>query len=195
MTTVPDQPPARRSDATRAAILDAARARFAAEGYGKATIRAIAADAAIDPSMVMRYFGSKDGLFAAAVDIDLALPDLAAADRDSLGELLVRRFLALWEEPPGNEVMLTLLRSAVTDDAVTERFRAVFAQQVLPAVLRFGDPADAPHRSGLVVTQLLGLALCRYVLRIPPVVAFTRDELIAEIAPTLQRYLTSAKDE
>ncbi|WP_107653928.1 TetR/AcrR family transcriptional regulator [Nocardia suismassiliense] len=194
MTTVPDQPPARRSDATRAAILDAARARFAAEGYGKATIRAIAADAAIDPSMVMRYFGSKDGLFAAAVDIDLALPDLAAADRDSLGELLVRRFLALWEEPPGNEVMLTLLRSAVTDDAVTERFRAVFAQQVLPAVLRFGDPADAPHRGGLVVTQLLGLALCRYVLRIPPVVAFTRDELIAEIAPTLQRYLTSAKD-
>ncbi|MFF3227768.1 TetR family transcriptional regulator [Nocardia suismassiliense] len=194
MTTVPDQPPARRSDATRAAILDAARARFAAEGYGKATIRAIAADAAIDPSMVMRYFGSKDGLFAAAVDIDLALPDLAAADRDSLGELLVRRFLALWEEPPGNEVLLTLLRSAVTDDAVTERFRAVFAQQVLPAVLRFGDPTDAPRRGGLVVTQLLGLALCRYVLHIPPVVAFTRDELIAEIAPTLQRYLTSVKD-
>ncbi|QBS42688.1 TetR/AcrR family transcriptional regulator [Nocardia sp. CS682] len=194
MTTVPDQPPARRSDATRAAILDAARARFAAEGYGKATIRAIAADAAIDPSMVMRYFGSKDGLFAAAVDIDLALPDLAAADPDSLGELLVRRFLALWEEPPGNEVLLTLLRSAVTDDVVTERFRDVFAKQVLPAVLRFGDPADAPRRGGLVVTQLLGLALCRYVLRIPPVVAFTRDELIAEIAPTLQRYLTSTSD-
>ncbi|MFI9406131.1 TetR family transcriptional regulator [Nocardia sp. NPDC052316] len=195
MTTGPDQPPARRSDATRAAILDAARARFAAEGYGKATIRAIAADAAIDPSMVMRYFGSKDGLFAAAVDIDLALPDLAAADPDALGELLVRRFLALWEEPPGNEVLLTLLRSAVTDDAVTERFRDVFAKQVLPAVLRFGDPTDAPRRGGLVVTQLLGLALCRYVLRIPPVVACTRDELIAEIAPTLQRYLTSAKNQ
>lgn len=191
MTIEPDQQPARRSDATRAAILDAARARFAAEGYGKATIRAIAGDAAIDPSMVMRYFGSKDGLFAAAVDIDLALPDLAAADEGEVGELLIRRFLALWEEPPGNAVLLTLLRSSITDEAVTERFRNVFAQQVLPAVLRFGDPADAPRRSGLVVTQLLGIALCRYILRIPPVVALTRDELIADIAPTLQRYLTS----
>ncbi|MEV6562333.1 TetR family transcriptional regulator [Nocardia sp. NPDC051756] len=193
MTIEPDQQPVRRSDATRAAILDAARARFAAEGYGKATIRAIAGDAAIDPSMVMRYFGSKDGLFAAAVDIDLALPDLAAAAEGEVGELLIRRFLALWEEPPGNAVLLTLLRSSVTDEAVTERFRDVFAQQVLPAVLRFGDPADAPRRSGLVVTQLLGIALCRYILRIPPVVACTRAELIADIAPTLQRYLTSTE--
>ncbi|MFG1796918.1 TetR family transcriptional regulator [Nocardia sp. NPDC049149] len=195
MTIEPDQPPARRSDATRAAILEAARARFAAEGFRKATIRAIATDAAIDPSMVMRYFGSKDGLFAAAVDIDLALPDLAAADPDRLGELLVRRFLALWEEPPGNEVLRTLLRSAVTDDAVTERFRTVFAEQVLPAVLRFGDAADAPRRSGLVVTQLLGIALCRYILRIPPVVALTREALIADIAPTIQRYLLSVPTE
>ncbi|WP_069167350.1 TetR/AcrR family transcriptional regulator [Nocardia altamirensis] len=192
MTIEPDQPPARRSDATRAAILEAARARFAAEGFRKATIRAIATDAAIDPSMVMRYFGSKDGLFAAAVDIDLALPDLAAADPDQLGELLVRRFLALWEEPPGNEVLRTLLRSAVTDDAVTERFRTVFAEQVLPAVLRFGDAADAPRRGGLVVTQLLGIALCRYILRIPPVVGLTREALIADVAPTIQRYLVSA---
>lgn len=191
VVVIGDQPP-RRSDATRTAILEAARARFAAEGFRKATIRAIAADAAIDPSMVMRYFGSKDGLFAAAVDIDLALPDLAAADPDSLGELLIRRFLTLWEEPPGNEIMLTLLRSSVTDEQVADRFRAVFADQVLPAVLRTGDPADAPRRSGLVVTQLLGLALCRFVLRLPPVVALSRDQLVADIAPTLQRYLTAA---
>ncbi|MEV0337928.1 TetR family transcriptional regulator [Nocardia sp. NPDC050713] len=190
MTESSDQPPARRSDATRAAILEAARERFAAEGFRKATIRAIAADAAIDPSMVMRYFGSKDGLFAAAVDIDLELPDLAAAEPDTLGELLIRRFLAIWEDQQ-NTVLLILLRSSITDDAVSDRFRAVFAEQVLPAVLRFGDPADAPRRSGLVVTQLLGLALCRYVLRLPPVVAMTPPQLIADIAPTLQRYLTS----
>ncbi|MET8775987.1 TetR family transcriptional regulator [Nocardia sp. NPDC004654] len=190
MTESSDQPPARRSDATRAAILEAARARFAAEGFRKATIRAIAADAAIDPSMVMRYFGSKDGLFAAAVDIDLELPDLAAAEPDTLGELLIRRFLAIWEDQQ-NTVLLILLRSSITDDAVSDRFRAVFAEQVLPAVLRFGDPADAPRRSGLVVTQLLGLALCRYVLQLPPVVAMTPPQLIADIAPTLQRYLTS----
>ncbi|WP_435591227.1 TetR family transcriptional regulator [Nocardia sp. bgisy118] len=190
MTESSDHAPARRSDATRAAILDAARARFAAEGFRKATIRAIAADAAIDPSMVMRYFGSKDGLFAAAVDIDLELPDLAAAEPDTLGELLIRRFLAIWEDRQ-NTVLLILLRSSITDDAVSDRFRVIFAEQVLPAVLRFGDPADAPRRGGLIVTQLLGLALCRYVLQIPPVVAMTPPQLIADIAPTLQRYLIS----
>ncbi|WP_040686308.1 TetR/AcrR family transcriptional regulator [Nocardia vinacea] len=192
MNVEPDQPPARRSDATRAAILAAARARFAAEGFRKATIRAIAADAAIDPSMVMRYFGSKDGLFAAAVDVRLDLPDLAAADPDALGELLVRRFLAIWEDQPDNKVLVILLRSSITDEGVSQRFRQIFAEQVLPAVLRFGDPADAQRRGGLIVTQLLGLALCRYVLELPPVVGLTREQIIADIAPTLQRYLISA---
>ncbi|MET8872423.1 TetR family transcriptional regulator [Nocardia sp. NPDC004604] len=187
-----DQPPARRSDATRAAILEAARARFAAEGFRKATIRAIAADAAIDPSMVMRYFGSKDGLFAAAVDVRLELPDLASAEPSSLGELLVRRFLAIWEDQPDNKVLVILLRSSITDETVSERFRQIFTEQVLPAVLRFGDPADAQRRGGLIVTQMLGLALCRYVLELPPVVGLTRDQIIADIAPTLQRYLTSS---
>ncbi|WP_280242538.1 TetR/AcrR family transcriptional regulator [Nocardia abscessus] len=192
MTVEPVQAPARRSDATRAAILEAARARFAAEGFRKATIRAIAADADIDPSMVMRYFGSKDGLFAAAVDVRLDLPDLGSAEPDILGELLVRRFFEIWEERPNQEVLLILLRSSITDEAVAERVRAIFAQQILPAVLRFGDPADAPRRGGLIVTQMLGVALCRYVLRLPPVVALTREQIIAEVGPTLQRYLTSA---
>ncbi|WP_329415261.1 TetR family transcriptional regulator [Nocardia vinacea] len=191
MNVEPVQPPARRSDATRAAILAAARARFAAEGFRKATIRAIAADAAIDPSMVMRYFSSKDGLFAAAVDVHLDLPDLAAADPDALGELLVRRFLAIWEDQPDKKVLVILLRSSITDEGVSQRFRQIFAEQVLPAVLRFGDPADAQRRGGLIVTQLLGLALCRYVLELPPVVGLTREQIIADIAPTLQRYLIS----
>lgn len=181
----------RRSDATRTAILEAARRRFAAEGFRKATIRAIAADAGIDPSMVMRYYGSKDGLFAAAVDIDLGLPDLGTASPDTVGELLTRRFLTLWERSPGNELLMTLLRSAVTDDVVAERVHQVFAGQVVPAVLRFGDPADTTRRAGLIVAQLLGLALCRYVLRLPPLAAMTPEQLIADIAPTIQRYLTS----
>ncbi|MFD6390392.1 TetR family transcriptional regulator [Nocardia sp. NPDC060259] len=190
MTSADQETPARRSDATRAAILAAARARFATDGYAKATIRAIAADAAIDPSMVMRYFGSKDGLFAAAAQIDLDLPDLGAADPDTMGELVIRRFLTIWEEND-NTVLLILLRSSITDDVVAARFREVFAQQVLPAVLRFGTPADAPRRAALIVTQLLGLALCRYVLRIPPVVDLTPSQIVTDIAPTLQRYLTS----
>ncbi|TLF65202.1 TetR/AcrR family transcriptional regulator [Nocardia asteroides NBRC 15531] len=193
MTSADQHTPARRSDATKAVILDAARARFAVDGYAKATIRAIAADAEIDPSMVMRYFGSKDGLFAAAVQIDLDLPDLAAAPPEAMGELLVRRFLAIWEGRE-NTVLLILLRSSITDDKVADRFRAIFAEQVLPAVLRFGDPADAPRRGGLVVTQLLGIALCRYILRLPPVVEMRPDQLIADVSPVIQGYLTSVPD-
>lgn len=189
MSSIEQEHPVRRSDATRAAILAAARARFAADGYAKATIRAIAADAAIDPSMVMRYFGSKDGLFAAAVQIDLDLPDLSAADPDAMGELLIRHFLAIWEDGD-NTVLLILLRTSIADDAVARRVREIFAAQVLPAVLRFGTPADAPHRAALIVTQLLGLALCRYILEIPPVVALTPQQIVTDIAPTLQRYLT-----
>ncbi|MGF6883822.1 AcrR family transcriptional regulator [Nocardia sp. GAS34] len=182
----------RRSDATRAAILDAARRRFAQDGYRKATIRAIAADAEIDPSMVMRYYGNKEGLFGAALDIDLELPDLGGVAQDSLGEVLVRRFLELWEVSPGNEILLTILRSSMTDDAMVEHLRRrVFGEQLMPMVLRVGDPADAPRRAGLIASQILGLALCRYVLQLPPVVALTPAQIAAEIGPTLQRYLTS----
>ncbi|WP_040810822.1 TetR/AcrR family transcriptional regulator [Nocardia concava] len=180
----------RRSDATRAAILAAARHRFAEDGYRKATIRAIAADAGIDPSMVMRYYGNKDGLFDAALDIDLELPDLGAAEPDSLGELVAGRFLQLWEQQPTSDILLTLMRSALTDEMVVERTQRIFAQQLMPAVLRFGDPSDAPHRAGLIATQILGLALCRYVLRLPPVVALTQEQIVADIGPTIQRYLT-----
>ncbi|MEC3914896.1 TetR/AcrR family transcriptional regulator [Nocardia sp. CDC160] len=180
----------RRSDATKAAILEAARRRFAEDGYRKATIRAIAADADIDPSMVMRYYGNKDGLFDAALDIDLELPDLAAAVPDSLGALIAGRFLELWEQPPTSEILLTLMRSALSDDIVVERMQRIFAQQIMPAVLRFGDPSDAPHRAGLIATQILGLALCRYVLKLPPVVALTHEQIVADIGPTVQRYLT-----
>ncbi|MFF3569337.1 TetR/AcrR family transcriptional regulator [Nocardia jiangxiensis] len=184
------EPTARRSDVTRAAILAAARRRFAQDGFRKATIRAIAADAEIDPSMVMRYYGSKEGLFDAALEIDLELPDLGVVHQDSLGETIVHRFLELWETPPGDEILLTLLRSAVTDDSVGKRAQQIFAGQIMPMVLRVGDPADAPRRAGLIVSQILGMALCRYVLRLEPVVAMTHAELTADLAPVLQRYLT-----
>src|ERR1044072_7579872 len=88
----------RRSDATRTAILAAAGERCAADGYERPTIRAIARDARIDPSMVMRYYGNKEGLFAAAVEFDLRLPDLSAAAHDRVGHVLVRHFLDVWEE-------------------------------------------------------------------------------------------------
>ncbi|RAO28274.1 hypothetical protein PSN13_05505 [Micromonospora saelicesensis] len=178
----------RRSDATRAAILRAARERFAADGYERATIRAIAADAQIDPSMVMRYYGSKEGLFAAAAEFDLRLPDLTSVPPARLGEVLVRHFLARWE---GDETLVALLRAASTNPGAAERMRGIFADQLTGAVATFGsDPALTARRAGLVASQVLGLAFTRYIVRLPPMVDTTPDELVAWIAPTLQRYLT-----
>ncbi|MEU6667551.1 TetR family transcriptional regulator [Streptomyces sp. NPDC046727] len=182
-------PPPRRSDATRAAILAAARERFAADGYERATIRAIAKDARIDPSMVMRYFGTKEGLFATAVALDLRLPDLGPVPRDDIGRMLVSHFLDLWEE---NEELTAVLRVGATNQAGAERMQGVFREQLLPVAAQVcPDPEQVPTRAALCAAQLLGLALTRYVLRLPPAVALHPSEIVAWLAPTVQRYLTA----
>jgi AcrR family transcriptional regulator len=179
----------RRSDATRAAILAAARERFAADGYERATIRAIAETAGIDPAMVMRYYGSKEKLFATAADFDLRLPDPASLPATGFGTILARHFIDRWE---GDETLMALLRSAVTNDAAAARTRDIFAGQLVPAVAVLCPyREEAPTRTGLVASQVLGTALCRYVLRLPPVAAMTRDEVVAWIGPTIERYITA----
>ena len=179
----------RRSDRSRAAILAAARDRFAADGYERATIRAIAADARIDPAMVMRYFGSKEKLFAAAADFDLRLPDLAAIPREQLGAVLVRHFVDRWD---GDGTLTALLRVGVTHDSAAERMRDIFASQLVALMAGWtGDEAAARVRAGLVASQILGLALCRYVLSLPPVAALSPDEVVEWLGPTVQRYLTA----
>jgi AcrR family transcriptional regulator len=181
----------RRSDETKAAILAAARRRFAADGFERTTIRAIAGDAGIDPSMVMRYYGSKDGLFAAAADLDLQLPDLAAVPREQLGETLVRHWVERWEGDLSDELLIVLFRSAITNETAAEQLRTVFGAQVAKALAAVvDDRAEAATRAGLVSTQMLGLALCRHILRLPPIVALDLDTLIATVAETVQRYLT-----
>jgi AcrR family transcriptional regulator len=182
-------PVARRSDASRSAILAAARERFAADGYERATIRAIAKDARIDPSMVMRYFGSKEGLFAAAVTLDLRMPDVSQVPRTEVGQALVGHFLDIWE---ANEELTAVLRVAVTNQAGTERLQSIFREQVVPVARRVcPDPEQVAARAGLCAAQLMGLALTRYVLRLPPVVALAREEILAWLGPTVQRYLTA----
>ncbi len=177
----------RSSEETKAVILAAARERFAKSGFERATIRAIAADANIDPSMVMRYFGNKDQLFAAAADFDLQLPDLSDVDRDELGARLVGHFVSRWER---DEVLIVLLRSSATNAEAAERMRVMFASQLLPAIAKI-NLAAPERRAGLVATQMLGLALCRYVLELPPVAAMSLDETVHWLGPTVQRYLTA----
>jgi AcrR family transcriptional regulator len=185
----PGEPAPRRSDATRAAILSAARERFAADGYERATIRAIAADANIDPAMVMRYYGSKERLFAAAAELELRLPDFSAVPRDELGVTLVAHVLTRWED---DDTLVALLRAAVTNDAAATRAREIFHQQVAGLVGGVSPDAGSINtRAGLVASQVLGLALTRYVLRLPPVAEMTVPEVVAWLGPTIQRYLTA----
>ena len=184
-------PAPRRSDATKAAILAAAREQFASSGYQGATIRAIACSAGIDPAMVMRYFGNKEGLFAAAAEFDLRLPDLSSVPREAVGAALVEHFLDRWE---GDETLMALLRTAVTNEAAAERMRAIFATQMAPLIARLcAEPrAAAAARSGLIASQILGLALCRYVLKLPPVVGLKRPEIVRRVGATVQAYLFDA---
>jgi AcrR family transcriptional regulator len=176
----------RSSDETKAAILVAARERFGSAGFQAATIRAIAADAGVDPAMVMRYYGSKDKLFAAAVEFDLRFPDYATTDTKQVGPSLVRHFLERWE---GDEALVILLRSSATNGEAAQRMQEIFGTQLQPLLATLVPPEEAAVRGGLVASQILGMALCRFVLRLPPVVEMTRDEIVEWLGPTIQRYL------
>lgn len=180
----------RRSTDTKAAILAAAREHFASSGYQGATIRAIASTAGIDPSMVMRYFGNKEKLFSAAAEFDLELPELSALPRDQVGPALVEHFLSRWER---DESLMVLLRSAVTNEAAAKRMQAIFSTQVAPVIARLsGEPKPiAARRGGLIASQILGMALCRFVLKLPPVTALDRTELVRRVGATINGYLFS----
>ena len=134
MTTEAGTTGVTKAQRTRAAILAAAREQFALHGYDRTSIRAIATQAQIDPAMVMRYFTSKEGLFAAAVDVDLMLPDLKGTPREELGTRLTQHFLDRWEGSLSDDVLVILLRSAVTDPRVAERLQSVFVEQVAAAL-------------------------------------------------------------
>lgn len=178
-----------RSEGTRRAILGAARATFAARGYEQTTIRAVAALAGVDASMVMRYFRSKAGLFTAAVTMDLRVPDLRSVPASRRGELLVRYFISRWEDPLHNDELIALLRTAVTSQTVAERLQAVLGQLVTEPIAALADERAA-ERGTLIAAQLLGLALCRYILRFEPLASLPADDVVAAVAPSVQRYLT-----
>lgn len=181
-----------KSEKTREAILQSAQKLFYERGYDGASVRQIAHEVPIDPAMIMRYFGSKEGLFSAAVLIDLKLPDPSTIPPDHAGEGLVRHFLKLWEGDRSAIGLPILLRSAVSNKDATDKIRAIFAKQVAPTIAGITSADDADTRAGLIVSQLFGLALCRYILKLPPVVDMTEDEIVERIGPIIQHHLSSS---
>jgi AcrR family transcriptional regulator len=176
-----------KSARTRAAIEDAARQLFSEQGFERTTVREIAAKAQIDAALVIRYFGSKDELFSTVAEPQLQLPDLTNINPKKIGETLVSHFLEMWESGSG---MPVLLRSAASNEGAAKKLTEIFAQQVFPVIASAGDRATAPQRAGLVASQLLGLALTRYILKLPPVIMLERDFIVREVGRTIQRYAT-----
>ncbi|MGD0862085.1 MAG: TetR family transcriptional regulator [Candidatus Limnocylindrales bacterium] len=190
----PEDGPDGRSG-TRTAILAAARAGFAARGYDGASTRAIAAAAGVDAALIHHYFGGKQRLFVAAMELpfdpDLVRRTVIAGPREGLGERLVRFFLAMWEEPARRQILVGMVRSAMTDPEAAAMVRRIVVEgAILPLVAETGV-TDSAFRATLVGGQLMGLALARYILCVEPMAGASVDAVVAAIAPTIQRYVTA----
>jgi AcrR family transcriptional regulator len=179
---------------TREAILDAARRAFAEQGYQRATIRVVAELAGVDPALVHHYFGTKQDLFVAAVRLPVnpvdQLTAVLAAEPDQVGQRLVETFLSIWDHAAGQSPLLALIRSAVADKDAAAMLREFITEEVLgPIARRLGSP-DAQLRATLVGSQLIGLAMARYIIRVEPLASAPSAQVAAVVGPTVQRYLT-----
>lgn len=178
---------------TRAAILSAARERFAAAGFGGTTIRAIAADAGVDAALVHHYFGSKDDLFLAALELPVdpreLLTSATLGPAEQAAEPLLRTFLSVWDDPVLQPGLLATIRRVLEpggDKLIREGFLPVV---IVPMGERLG--VERPDlRMPLVASQVIGLIIARYVLRIEPIASLGTDELVGIYGPVIQRYLT-----
>ena len=185
------------SGSTRQAVLDAAKARFAAEGFGATTIRAVAADAGVDPSQVIQFFGSKDDLFAAA----MAFPPSALERFDTVfeggdeyvGERVVRAFLDAWEGPPDeSDPLMAMLRGAIVHEEAAAQLRDFLQSRLLHGAA--GHGADAALRAGVAASMLVGLVTGRRIIGVPVLVDADRETLVATVAPAVQAVLGAPGD-
>jgi AcrR family transcriptional regulator len=180
---------------TRQSILDAAREVFADKGFDGASIRAIAGEAKVDPALVHHYFGTKDKLFLASINMPLdpaeLVPKALSGPREEAGERLVRLVLSVWDSPAGTAAV-ALFRSAMSNEWTARLLREFVVTQVLRRAIReLGLPGEeAGLRSALVASQIAGLAVTRYVLKIEPVASADPETLVRAIGPNVQRYLT-----
>jgi len=178
---------------TRATILDAARTAFAERGFAGTTIRGVASVAGVDAALVHHYFGTKDDLFLAAMELPVdprqVIGPALAAGADGAGERLLRAFLSLWDDPEISPSLVGIVRSALQPGG--ER---LITQGFVPVVLQPAGEAlglDRPElRMPLVISQAAGIILTRYVVRLEPIASMPAEQLVATYAPVIQHYLT-----
>ncbi|ROP74513.1 TetR family transcriptional regulator [Curtobacterium sp. PhB115] len=196
----PIRPLGRRpgSNDTRKVVLDAARARFAVDGFAGASIRKIAADAGVDAALVVRSYGSKDDLFAAAMamppETAVALAEALDGPVEGLGERLVRAFLRMWTAPESSGALLATFRSAVTNERAAENLRAFIRARVLEVYApRFPNLPDAALRATLASSMLIGVVVGRQVVGIDALVDAEFEDIVALVAPSVQTILVTER--
>jgi AcrR family transcriptional regulator len=187
---------------SRDAVLSAAKRRFATDGYEKTTLRAIADDAHVDPSMVLYLFGSKGELFRESLRLILDPEVLVAAltgeagDDPDIGTRMVRTYLRIWETPDTAASMRAMLQSATSNTDANDAFRSFMQNYVLTAVSGvLGGGEQARLRAMLAASNLVGTAMLRYIIQVPPLATLSPDEVVVLIAPTVTRYLTADANE
>jgi AcrR family transcriptional regulator len=178
---------------TREAILAVARRRFATRGYDATSLRGIAADAKVDPALLIHYFGTKEGLFIAATGLPARLSELLAgldgASRHESAEALVRGYLAVVDSDQSRNAILALVRSAVSNEKAATMMREFLTTELLSVIARWTQASDAPLRASLVAAQLVGIAMLRHVVRVDPLVKASPDEIVALVTPVIEQYL------
>ncbi|MGP9019394.1 TetR/AcrR family transcriptional regulator [Streptomyces sp. BR1] len=193
------RPPRAQAEAgpgARERILEAARAEFAQRGYDKTSVRGIAKAAGVDAALVHHYFGTKDEVFEAAVEMTLEPVQLvplvlgAEDDIDGVGERLARYFIGVWENPATRAQLLAVFRSALTHEAAAKVLRAFVLRRVLERVAADLKVPDARLRAELAASQMVGIAVLRYVIKVEPLASADPEEIVRMVSPTLQRYLT-----
>jgi AcrR family transcriptional regulator len=182
------------SDA-RERILAAAASEFGARGYDGATMRAIAEGADVDAALVHHYFGTKSALFAATVDVPLdpaaLLPGALTGNLATTGERLVRLVVTTWDAPAFRPRGVALIRAVIGNRRRSSLLVGFVSREIVQRIgARLGDDPEAPRRAALAATQIIGLIVARYVVELEPVASASVDQVVADVAPTIQRYLT-----
>ena len=180
----------------RERILESARTQFAERGYDKASVRGIAKAAGVDPALVHHYFGTKDEVFAAAIEVSfepaLVVPAILGGPRDALGERLARFFIGVWENPVSRAPLLAIVRSALTHEAAAKVLRTFVLRRLLERIAAELDVPDPRFRAELAASHMIGIVILRYVIEVEPLASADPEEIVAQVAPTLQRYLTES---
>ncbi|MER5770190.1 TetR/AcrR family transcriptional regulator [Streptomyces sp. NPDC001985] len=178
----------------RQRILEAARTEFAERGYDKTTMRGVARAAGVDAALVHHYFGTKDEVFAAAIEVTfepaVVLPAILGRGTDGIGERLARFFIGVWENPATRAPLLAIVRSALTHDAAAGVLREFVLRRLLERIAEELDVPDPKFRAELGASHMIGIVVLRYVIRVEPLASADPEAIVAMVAPTLQRYLT-----